>query len=323
MRARRRSQGSPERSASSSAWSRSPIADRDARDPVAAAAEPEEHVGAVDVGELRQLGELARRLEHVDRVVRGAELLERPALARERPQLELGEPSAPISARASRKASTASRSRCASESASARASCASTRVRTSAETPCWRYCVVDAEPLGEPGDRVRRRARLAPLDLADVLLREAGAGELRLRQARRDAQRAHALADAARPGRGRDREVAAASRIPLSLKPPPARPPSPDGVNRSLSSRVNHGEVKHSADHLTELLDFFRHGPYSHGTKHRSRRQEGARGATDGSAERAENSVTGPQSHELRPTPPRRVASFETPPEAAAGGVSL
>src|SRR6476619_6072187 len=43
----------------------------DARDPVAAAAEPEQHIGTVDVRELRQLRERARLLQNVDRVVGG------------------------------------------------------------------------------------------------------------------------------------------------------------------------------------------------------------------------------------------------------------
>src|SRR5207247_1811333 len=39
---------------------------------------------------------------------------------------------------------------------------------------------VDAEPVGEPADCLGGRLRLAPLDLADVLLREAVAGQLGL-----------------------------------------------------------------------------------------------------------------------------------------------
>ena len=54
---------------------------------------------------------------------------------------------------------------------------------------------VDAEPLREPLDRLGGRARLAALDLADVLLREALAGELRLRHPRSEAERAKALAE--------------------------------------------------------------------------------------------------------------------------------
>ena len=41
---------------------------------------------------------------------------------------------------------------------------------------------VDTKSLRDPGERLLRRARLAPLDLAHVLLREAIAGQLRLRQ---------------------------------------------------------------------------------------------------------------------------------------------
>ena len=59
---------------------------------------------------------------------------------------------------------------------------------------------VDAEAQREPLDRVRRRARLAALDLRDVLLREAVAGEVGLRQPGGDAQLAQALAEA-RPAR--------------------------------------------------------------------------------------------------------------------------
>ena len=37
---------------------------------------------------------------------------------------------------------------------------------------------VDAEPLGDPGQGLRRGPRLAPLDLAYVLLREPVAGQV-------------------------------------------------------------------------------------------------------------------------------------------------
>ena len=65
--------------------------------------------------------------------------------------------------------------------------------------------LVDAEPFREPGDRSLGRSGLAPLDLADVLLREASAGELDLRHARSDAERAHALAQACSACRRRGR----------------------------------------------------------------------------------------------------------------------
>ena len=54
---------------------------------------------------------------------------------------------------------------------------------------------VDPEPAREPLDGVARRARLAALDLAHVLLRAAVTGELCLGQARRQPQRAHAIAE--------------------------------------------------------------------------------------------------------------------------------
>ena len=61
---------------------------------------------------------------------------------------------------------------------------------------------VDAEPDREPFDRLARRARLAALDLGDVLLREALARELALRQAGGDAELAEALAEAQPAGGG-------------------------------------------------------------------------------------------------------------------------
>ena len=61
-----------------------------AGDPIAAAAEPEQDVRPVDVREDRELRELSRRLEDLDRLTRGTELLEGPALARQGTKLELG-----------------------------------------------------------------------------------------------------------------------------------------------------------------------------------------------------------------------------------------
>ena len=63
---------------------------------------------------------------------------------------------------------------------------------------------VDAELRREPRDRLGGRARLAALDLADVLLREAIARDLGLRQAGSEAQRAQPLAEP-RGRRGRRR----------------------------------------------------------------------------------------------------------------------
>ena len=61
---------------------------------------------------------------------------------------------------------------------------------------------IDAEPFGEPGDGRLRRTCLTALDLADVLLGEPVARELRLRQAGRDSERTDALAETSTgPGR--------------------------------------------------------------------------------------------------------------------------
>jgi hypothetical protein len=55
---------------------------------------------------------------------------------------------------------------------------------------------IDAEPLGEPVDRLAGRAGLPTLDLRDVLLGEPIAGELALGQPGADAQLAQPLAQA-------------------------------------------------------------------------------------------------------------------------------
>ena len=136
--------------------------------------------------------------------MRGAELLERPALARERPQLELGG------------AERADLGACLAECLDRLAVAVRLGERLGPRElrldprphvrgdAVLEVLVVDAEPFGEPGDRVGGRARLAALDLAHVLLREAVARELGLGQSRRDAQRAHAARHArGRAGRGR------------------------------------------------------------------------------------------------------------------------
>ena len=61
---------------------------------------------------------------------------------------------------------------------------------------------VDAEAIGKPLDRLGRRARLAALDLGDVLLGEPIAGELALRQARGDAELAEPVPEADPSGVG-------------------------------------------------------------------------------------------------------------------------
>ena len=117
---------------------------------------------------------------------------------------------------------------------------------------------IDAEPLGEPGDGRLRRARLAALDLADVLLREARARELRLREAGRHAQRAHALAEAgARQSGAGD---VAVSCMPISVNVAFRSPALPRSGDVLLPLR---SQVTRSPNHLTWLLDFSGHGSYS------------------------------------------------------------
>ena len=120
---------------------------------------------------------------------------------------------------------------------------------------------VDAEALREPRDRVGGRARLASLDLADVLLREPRARKLGLREPGGDAQCAHALADAAHLARRRRR--GSGGRIAHSAVTQAA--PSPAALPRwgETGSPVSVLMVKceDSADHLTELLDFSEHDP--------------------------------------------------------------
>ena len=59
---------------------------------------------------------------------------------------------------------------------------------------------VDSELLREPGHGLVGRPRLAALDLRDVLLREASAGELRLREAGCHAEGTQPLSDSGAPG---------------------------------------------------------------------------------------------------------------------------
>src|SRR6266480_1932808 len=64
---------------------------RDAGELVAADGEAEEQIRAIDVGELRRLGEHPRPVEQLDRGLDFAVLHPSPSLARELPDLELGD----------------------------------------------------------------------------------------------------------------------------------------------------------------------------------------------------------------------------------------
>ena len=169
----------------------------DAGQLVAGDAEPEEHRGAVDVGERRPLGELARAGERGQRLVVAAELDQRPGLAEQEPELEIARAGAldrllrtgELLERLGVLVCLGERLRAGERRLGAGpvgdADAGLEEVR------------IDAELLGQPLERVRRRARLAALDLADVLLREPAAGEVALGQAAGDAKRLEPLTDAA------------------------------------------------------------------------------------------------------------------------------
>ena len=90
---------------------------------------------------------------------------------------------------------------------------------------------IDPESQREPFDRLRRRAGLATLDLGDVLLREAVAGEPGLREPCGHAELAQALAEARRAGRPRrgTRSCGARSHTPAQHAEHLTRLQSPEG----------------------------------------------------------------------------------------------
>ena len=142
---------------------------------------------------------------------------------------------------------------------------------------------VDVEPLREPLHCLGGRARLAALDLADVLLREAIAGELGLRQPGGDAQQAKAVAEP----RARVEAAAAVVRWVAAVSSFMAAvylgslSEAGSGVARvplcgdlgKVQAACASGEANVSRNHLTELLDFLGHGSYSETNLHRAGRQ--------------------------------------------------
>ena len=116
---------------------------------------------------------------------------------------------------------------------------------------------IDAELLGQPGDRRLGRPRLAALDLADVLLREPLARELGLCQTCGHAQRADALAQASARVERRRRGGLVHASISQVGSVSPCSPPA-GGCAATASE-----STKGSPNHLTWLLDFSGHGSYS------------------------------------------------------------
>ena len=117
---------------------------------------------------------------------------------------------------------------------------------------------IDAEPICQPGDGGLGRTRLAALDLADVLLREARAGQLRLRQARGHAERTEALAEASARSRRRERRGGLVhAHFSQSGSRSSRAPPCGGCADTAFESS------KASPNHLTWLLDFRGRGSYS------------------------------------------------------------
>ena len=167
---------------------------RDARELVARDAELREHLGPLDIGERLALRERARTLEQRERFADLALVRTRPCFADERAKLEL---------RRARRAD-GRRNALVGDDGVGEPVGLDERLGTckhALDPPALvrRHTVreetwVDAEPRREPLHRLASRASLAALDLADVLLREAIAGELGLREPGRDAELAQAFA---------------------------------------------------------------------------------------------------------------------------------
>ena len=160
---------------------------------VPTAAEPVEHLGAVDIGEHLALGDAARPLEPVERRPKFAEVHARPALDEEGAEKQLRRLRRPPKAR--------------DEPDRVLVALLLDGLLGLREQLVGLAVVglgdavgeverIDAQPFRQPLDRVRRRPRLAGLDLADVLLRDAGVRELALRQAPGVPETAHAFAEA-------------------------------------------------------------------------------------------------------------------------------
>jgi hypothetical protein len=174
---------------------------RDAGELIAADPEAEEQVGTVDVGELRRLGEHACPVEELDRVLDLAALHPGPRFAGQVANLELGDAGREhrglavlvLGDRLVVPVVLGQRVRAREQRVDAAA-------LVGGDAPL-EETGVDAELDREPLDRLARGPGLTALDLADVFLREAVAGEVGLGQAGRHAKLPHSLAQAVARGR--------------------------------------------------------------------------------------------------------------------------
>ena len=163
---------------------------------VAPDAESKDHVGALDIGETGALGESPGALEERDRLPHLSPADADRGLARQRARLELGQPG-----REHRRtdplellerfvvAPRLEESICARE-------CGIDTSALVGRNTVRQVARVDTQSVGEPLDRLGRGFRLAALDLADVLLRESLARQVRLGHPPCDAQLAQTLAEA-------------------------------------------------------------------------------------------------------------------------------
>ena len=174
---------------------------RDARQQVPAHPQPVEHLGAVDVGEAFALDERARLGEQGEPALDVAVLGARHRLAVQRAHAQLGR-ARPQHGRQRPRVLLDRRVELVllEQRLGAREDRLGLRAVVGRDA-AREEAGVDPQAKREPLDGLRRRARLAPLDLRDVLLREAVAGELGLRQPGGHAQLAQALAEARRTGR--------------------------------------------------------------------------------------------------------------------------
>ena len=147
---------------------------------------------ALDVREQIELGELARTLEYVQRLAHLPEVPLRGRVGEQRAQLELR--------RLGRKAEVRQRFAGILELLTLDCGLGACDRRLELGHLGGRLAGleesrVDTEPVGEPSEHLAGRARLPALDLAQVLLRAAIAGELRLRESGTNTQLAQACAE--------------------------------------------------------------------------------------------------------------------------------
>ena len=167
----------------------------DARELVAADAEAEQDVRAVDGRELRSLGELAGDEEKLDCLPDLASLGARPGLAGEGANLELCRSGrTDVAAGGGEKLGRLYRAVRLGECLGADEEGLDPAAQVGRDAAPEKRGV-DSELRREPRDRLGGRAGLAALDLADVLLREAIARDLGLGQPGSEAQRPEPVAD--------------------------------------------------------------------------------------------------------------------------------